>query len=140
MAEQQRDAADVLRSSAFSRGTSPGFDIEAPDAQAILRSLDASNLHPLAASLNKGELDYLVLDDGRLNQLEGAASVLPSRGWSDELCCATHLSCGRSLMGADGTGTTYLSGSLEPLRRALLSPQASLWAELGAFTRASGDH
>lgn len=88
MSDVQRGSDDVLRSSAFSRSTTPGFDIEAPDAQAILRSLDASNLHPLAASLNKGELDYLVLDDGRLNQLEGAASVLPSRGWSDELCCA----------------------------------------------------
>lgn len=41
-------------------------------------------------------LDFLALDDDKLTDVEGAASVLPSRGWTDDLCV--------------GTGTTYLSG------------------------------
>jgi len=55
--------------------------------------LDATRLHPLAG---KGELDYLLLDDDRLNSLPGAQTALPSRGWTDDLCY--------------GTGTTYLTG------------------------------
>ncbi|TXT13492.1 hypothetical protein VHUM_00859 [Vanrija humicola] len=57
-------------------------------------AFDAAKLHPMA---DLGDnLDFLTLDEGKLNELEGAASVLPSRGWTDDLCV--------------GTGTTYLSG------------------------------
>ncbi|KAF8492495.1 Tim17/Tim22/Tim23/Pmp24 family-domain-containing protein [Gautieria morchelliformis] len=42
------------------------------------------------------QLDYLNLEDDKTNELPGAATALPSRGWSDDLCY--------------GTGTTYLSG------------------------------
>ncbi|WVO23856.1 uncharacterized protein IAS62_005213 [Cryptococcus decagattii] len=57
-------------------------------------AFDPAKLHPLAGL---GEnLDFLQLDEEKLNDLEGAASVLPSRGWTDDLCV--------------GTGTTYLSG------------------------------
>lgn len=60
-------------------------------------AFDPAKLHPLAGL---GEnLDFLQLDEEKLNDLEGAASVLPSRGWTDDLCV--------------GTGTTYLSGSLD---------------------------
>ena len=58
-------------------------------------SFDPSALHPLAG-LNQDTLDYLTLDDDVLSDLPGSQSLLPSRGWSDDLCY--------------GTGVTYLSG------------------------------
>jgi mitochondrial import inner membrane translocase subunit TIM23 len=67
------------------------------DATAILGSVsipDASQLHPLAG-LNQQTLDYLSLDESTLSDLPGANSILPSRGWSDDLCY--------------GTGVTYLT-------------------------------
>ncbi|WVR04356.1 hypothetical protein IAU60_001357 [Kwoniella sp. DSM 27419] len=67
----------------------------APTAlDAFSTSFDAARLHPLAGL---GEnLELLQLDEDKLTEVEGAASVLPSRGWTDDLCV--------------GTGTTYLSG------------------------------
>jgi hypothetical protein len=43
-----------------------------------------------------GQLDYLVLDDDKTNDLPGSGTAIPSRGWSDDLCY--------------GTGTMYLGG------------------------------
>lgn len=57
-------------------------------------SFDPARLHPMAGIGNK--LDYLLLDDDKVNQLPGSGTALPSRGWSDDLCY--------------GTGTTYLTG------------------------------
>ncbi|KAL2260237.1 hypothetical protein VTK26DRAFT_5836 [Humicola hyalothermophila] len=56
---------------------------------------DPSALHPLAG-LDKDTLDYLNLEDSALSDLPGSQSVLPSRGFTDDLCY--------------GTGTTYLAG------------------------------
>jgi hypothetical protein len=42
------------------------------------------------------QLDYLVLDDDKTNDLPGSGTAIPSRGWSDDLCY--------------GTGTMYLGG------------------------------
>jgi import inner membrane translocase subunit TIM23 len=56
---------------------------------------DPSQLHPLAG-LNKDTLDYLSLEDSALSELPGSQSVLPSRGFTDDLCY--------------GTGATYLAG------------------------------
>lgn len=56
---------------------------------------DPSQLHPLAG-LNRDTLDYLNLEDSALSELPGSQSVLPSRGFTDDLCY--------------GTGTTYLAG------------------------------
>jgi mitochondrial import inner membrane translocase subunit TIM23 len=67
------------------------------DASSFLGSAslpDASQLHPLAG-LNQQTLDYLSLDESTLSDLPGSKSVLPSRGWSDDLCY--------------GTGVTYLA-------------------------------
>lgn len=56
---------------------------------------DAAKLHPLAG-LDK-DLEYLDLDEEKLNTVEGTGNgILPSRGWSDDLCY--------------GTGTLYVSG------------------------------
>ena len=56
---------------------------------------DPSQLHPLAG-LNKDTLDYLSLEDSALSELPGGQSVLPSRGFTDDLCY--------------GAGITYLAG------------------------------
>lgn len=56
---------------------------------------DPSQLHPLAG-LNKDTLEYLSLEDSVLSDLPGGQSVLPSRGFTDDLCY--------------GTGITYLTG------------------------------
>ncbi|KAK4189595.1 Tim17/Tim22/Tim23/Pmp24 family-domain-containing protein [Podospora australis] len=56
---------------------------------------DPTQLHPLAG-LNKDTLDYLNLEDSALSELPGSQSVLPSRGFTDDLCY--------------GTGVTYLAG------------------------------
>ncbi|CAO1617293.1 unnamed protein product [Jaminaea pallidilutea] len=58
-------------------------------------NFDATRLHPLSG-LGKEEVEYLDIVDNQPNQLEGARTALPSRGWSDDL--------------SYGTGTTYLSG------------------------------
>ena len=73
----------------------PSFDPSTAVDTSFLGSLpDASQLHPLAG-LNQQTLDYLSLDESALSDLPGGRSILPSRGWSDDLCY--------------GTGVTYLS-------------------------------
>lgn len=71
--------------------------IAAPSSLGMLQSsFDVSKLHPMA---DIGEnLDFLALEEDKLNDIDGAATVLPSRGWTDDLCV--------------GTGTTYVSGTL----------------------------
>ncbi|WVQ83969.1 hypothetical protein IAT38_006114 [Cryptococcus sp. DSM 104549] len=69
--------------------------VPAPTAlDAFGSAFDPAKLHPLAGISEN--LDFLQLDDEKLNDIQGSASVLPSRGWTDDLCV--------------GTGTTYLSG------------------------------
>ena len=102
-----------------------------PDASSMLGSLpDASQLHPLAG-LNQQTLDYLSLDESTLSDLPGGRSVLPSRGWSDDLCY--------------GTGVTYLSaltvggtwGMIEGLNKVPASapPKLRLNGVLNSMTR-----
>ncbi|KAE8144624.1 Tim17/Tim22/Tim23/Pmp24 family-domain-containing protein [Aspergillus avenaceus] len=70
----------------------------AQDATSFLSEVaipDPTQLHPLSG-LNQDTLDYITLEDSALDQTPGSRSVLPSRGWSDDLCY--------------GTGTTYLAG------------------------------
>lgn len=90
---------------------------------------DPSTLHPLAG-LDKDALDYITLEDSALSDLPGGQSVLPSRGWSDDLCY--------------GTGITYLSaltlggawGMQEGLRRSAgQAPKLRLNSTLNAITR-----
>ena len=64
-----------------------------------MAAYDPAKLHPLAGLGDK--LDYLLLDDDKTNQLPGADTAIPSRGWSDDLCY--------------GTGTMYLSGASSDL-------------------------
>lgn len=74
------------------------YETAPQDATSFLSEVaipDPSQLHPLAG-LNEDTLDYLSLEDTALDELPGSRSVLPSRGWSDDLCY--------------GAGTTYLAG------------------------------
>lgn len=90
---------------------------------------DPSQLHPLAG-LNKDTLEYLTLEDSALSDLPGGQSVLPSRGFTDDLCY--------------GTGITYLTalsiggawGLQEGLRRSAgQPPKLRLNSVLNAVTR-----
>ncbi|WVN88795.1 uncharacterized protein L203_104008 [Cryptococcus depauperatus CBS 7841] len=76
--------------------TGPAPSASAPTALDAFggSAFDPAKLHPLAGLSEN--LDFLQLDEEKLNDLEGSASVLPSRGWTDDLCV--------------GTGTIYLSG------------------------------
>ncbi|ODV59152.1 protein transporter TIM23 [Ascoidea rubescens DSM 1968] len=76
-----------------------GFDPnELADLSTILSAkgaFDSERLHPLAG-LDKG-VEYLDLEDEALTSMEGAQTgLIPSRGWSDDLCY--------------GTGAVYLIG------------------------------
>lgn len=73
----------------------PTFSTEDVGSFITPGQFDPAALHPLAG-LNQDTLDYLTLDDDVLSDLPGSQSVLPSRGWSDDLCY--------------GTGVTYLTG------------------------------
>lgn len=91
---------------------------------------DPSELHPLAG-LNQDTLDYITLEDSALDELPGSQSVLPSRGWTDDLCY--------------GTGTTYLAaltiggawGLAEGLRKtpSTAPPKLRLNSVLNSITR-----
>jgi import inner membrane translocase subunit TIM23 len=75
-----------------------GFDpSQIADVSSIISTpgaLDTSRLHPLAG-LEKG-VEYLDLEDEALTHMEGAQGLIPSRGWTDDLCY--------------GTGAVYLLG------------------------------
>ncbi|GAA5888655.1 hypothetical protein JCM6882_009036 [Rhodosporidiobolus microsporus] len=92
---------DILSSHRFTAaGASSSSPYSAaPTADSVLSGLstaDPTSLHPLAGLVDNKDLDYLLLEDDKLSQVAGGKTVLPSRGWGDELCY--------------GTGSTYLAG------------------------------
>ncbi|KIJ20833.1 hypothetical protein PAXINDRAFT_165675 [Paxillus involutus ATCC 200175] len=90
-----QDPTAYLRSAQFSRDSSSvSLDNAVTANDLLLGAYDPAKLHPLAQLSD--QLDYLVLDDDKVNELPGAGTAIPSRGWSDDLCY--------------GTGTMYLSG------------------------------
>ncbi|KAF9526140.1 Tim17/Tim22/Tim23/Pmp24 family-domain-containing protein [Crepidotus variabilis] len=91
-----QDATEILKTATFSRqGTSSvAQDQPVTASDLLMAAYDPAKLHPLADLGDK--LDYLLLDDEKTNDLPGAQTAIPSRGWSDDLCY--------------GTGTMYLSG------------------------------
>ncbi|RMZ75499.1 hypothetical protein DV737_g5278, partial [Chaetothyriales sp. CBS 132003] len=120
-----------------SSGTTAHSDLPSPlpvdaiDTSSFLGSLpDAAALHPLAG-LNQQTLDYLSLDESALSDLPGSRSILPSRGWSDDLCY--------------GTGITYIAalaiggawGGIEGLNRVPASapPKLRINGILNSMTR-----
>lgn len=95
--QQQHDSHHVQQQPASTATTT--FDpSEGQGVQGFLQPstfADPSQLHPLAG-LSRDDLEYLTLEDGVLSDLSGSQSVLPSRGFTDDLCY--------------GTGVTYLAG------------------------------
>lgn len=123
----------TMRDPAASSGVNFDSSVNSDDVGSFMTTpgaFDPSALHPLAG-LNQDTLDYLTLDDSALSDLPGSRSVLPSRGWSDDLCY--------------GTGTTYLSalaiggtwGLFEGLNRLppTAPPKLRLNSALNAITR-----
>ncbi|KAH9821523.1 Tim17/Tim22/Tim23/Pmp24 family-domain-containing protein [Melampsora americana] len=96
--DPQLDSAEnVLRKATFETDSlSPSTSsLQAPTSESILSAYARpSTLHPL--SNVTADLDYLALDEAALSSIAGSQSVLPNRGWSDELCY--------------GTGTVYVGG------------------------------
>ncbi|KAI0044529.1 Tim17-domain-containing protein [Auriscalpium vulgare] len=90
------DATDFLKNAQFARSDASASPL--PDSvtasDLLLGAYDPAKLHPLAGLGD--QLDYLVLDDDKTNDLPGSGTAIPSRGWSDDLCY--------------GTGTMYLGG------------------------------
>lgn len=130
----QSSSPDSLHEPADVTIFQPSFDTPSSDDVGSFintpGAFDPSSLHPLAG-LNQETLDYLTLDDSALSDLPGSRSVLPSRGWSDDLCY--------------GTGVTYLTalsiggawGLAEGLNRlpSTAPPKLRLNSALNAITR-----
>lgn len=112
----------------------PTFDnVSSDDVSSFMNTpgaFDPSALHPLAG-LNQDTLDYLNLDDSALSDLPGSRSLLPSRGWSDDLCYGT----GVTYLTALGIGGTW--GLVEGLNRLppTAPPKLRLNSALNAITR-----
>jgi mitochondrial import inner membrane translocase subunit TIM23 len=127
-------ASDSLHDNAPTTTIQAQFDAPSSDDVASFitqpGAFDPASLHPLAG-LNQDTLDYLSLDDTALSDLPGSRSILPSRGWSDDLCY--------------GTGVTYLTalsiggawGLVEGSNRlpATAPPKLRLNSALNAITR-----
>jgi len=89
-----QDSSDLLKNVHFSSQTSDPIPETLTASDLLSAPYDPAKLHPMA-SLGD-QLDYLVLDDDKTNDLPGSGTAVPSRGWSDDLCY--------------GTGTMYLGG------------------------------
>jgi mitochondrial import inner membrane translocase subunit TIM23 len=95
-ASSSQNTSEFLQNASFSRSdTSPLPEHAVTASDLLLAAYDPAKLHPLAELGDK--LDYLLLDDDKTNELPGAGTAIPSRGWGDDLCY--------------GTGTMYLTGA-----------------------------
>ena len=95
-ASSSQNTTEFLQNSSFSRSdSSPVPDHAVTASDLLMAAYDPAKLHPLAELGDK--LDYLLLDDDKTNELPGAGTAIPSRGWGDDLCY--------------GTGTMYLTGA-----------------------------
>lgn len=103
-ASSSRSATDYIQNAQFQRAEAPATDSPVTSTDLLMAVYDPSKLHPLAEIGDK--LDYLLLDDEKTNELPGAGTAIPSRGWSDDLCY--------------GTGTMYLGGKCDLFQITLL--------------------
>ena len=88
-----QDTTDILRNATFSHPDGPTASVTAADLL-LGGAYDPAKLHPMSGLSDN--LDYLLLEDDKVNDLPGSGTAIPSRGWSDDLCY--------------GTGTMYLTG------------------------------
>jgi mitochondrial import inner membrane translocase subunit TIM23 len=98
-ASSSQNTTEFLQNASFSQSDSSPADHAVTASDLLMAAYDPAKLHPLAELGDK--LDYLLLDDDKTNELPGAGTAIPSRGWSDDLCY--------------GTGTMYLSGAYRSL-------------------------
>lgn len=131
--QQQTATPEPQPSSSAGSATAPAYTPAVTDANSFLGAAslpDASQLHPLAG-LNQQTLDYLSLDESTLSELPGGQSILPSRGWSDDLCYGT----GSVYLAALTTGGAW--GLIEGLNRtpASVAPKIRLNSVLNTVTR-----
>ena len=101
-----QDTTDVLRNANFSHLDGPAASVTAADLL-LGGAYDPAKLHPMSGLSDN--LDYLLLEDDKVNELPGSGTAIPSRGWSDDLCY--------------GTGTMYLTGQF-PFFIHITSPSA----------------
>ncbi|CCD27357.1 protein transporter TIM23 NDAI_0K01660 [Naumovozyma dairenensis CBS 421] len=87
-------SSSVSQTQANNTNSSSGFDTNPLTNVFNNVSFDPARLHPLAG-LDKG-VEYLDLEEEQLSTLEGSQGLIPSRGWTDDLCY--------------GTGAVYLLG------------------------------
>jgi import inner membrane translocase subunit TIM23 len=126
-------SSEFVQDNAPAAPTYTPSSIQAEDVSSFINTpgaFDISSLHPLAG-LDQQTLDYITLDDSALSEIPGSRSLLPSRGWSDDLCY--------------GTGATYLTaltiggawGLAEGLNRlpSTAPPKLRLNSALNAITR-----
>ncbi|KAK0238821.1 Tim17-domain-containing protein [Armillaria nabsnona] len=95
-ASSSNNPTDYLRNATFSQSqdSSSSSDGALTASDLLMGAYDPAKLHPLAEFGDK--LDYLLLEDEKTNDIPGAGTAVPSRGFSDDLCY--------------GTGTMYLGG------------------------------
>ncbi|RMZ82215.1 hypothetical protein DV738_g1751, partial [Chaetothyriales sp. CBS 135597] len=123
--------SNTYSSSGSQSDLSSSLPTDAIDTSSFLGALpDAAALHPLAG-LNQQTLDYLSLDESALSDLPGSQSILPSRGWSDDLCYGT----GITYITALGIGGAW--GFIEGLNRVPASapPKLRINGILNSMTR-----
>jgi len=107
-----QDTTDILRNATFSHPDGPAPSVTAADLL-LGGAYDPAKLHPMSGLSDN--LDYLLLDDDKVNDLPGSGTAIPSRGWSDDLCY--------------GTGTMYLTGPFSfPLFISHLLPLIRFWS------------
>ena len=108
-----QDTTDILRNATFAHQDGPAASVTAADLL-LGGAYDPAKLHPMSGLSDN--LDYLLLDDDKLNELPGSGTAIPSRGWNDDLCY--------------GTGTMYLTGPFSfpsPFISHLLLPFTPFW-------------
>ncbi|PHH83730.1 hypothetical protein CDD82_3804 [Ophiocordyceps australis] len=92
--QKQPSQSQSTPSSSYKFATTPFGSIEPESIESTLRNssfTDVAKLHPLAG-LDRDTLEYINLDESTLSDLPGAQSVLPSRGFTDDLCYGTGIS------------------------------------------------
>ncbi|KAK9457216.1 Tim17/Tim22/Tim23/Pmp24 family-domain-containing protein [Dipodascopsis uninucleata] len=99
-------APEPIQSSSEPQSSSNNSSNELPSF--LSGPLDGSKLHPLAGL--GSSLEILDLEDDQISELPGSRGILPSRGWSDDLCYGS----GSMYMGGLAVGGFY--GFAEGLR------------------------
>ncbi|AMD21458.1 HER179Wp [Eremothecium sinecaudum] len=98
---KEQEAADEDKNLRTSLGFDPNQVTNVANIISTPGGLDISKLHPLAG-VEKG-VEYLDLEDEQLSTLQGSQGLIPSRGWTDDLCYGT----GAVYLTALGLGGSY---------------------------------